>query len=152
MSYFNSIKVRLERDEKASHLQIVSTNFNSIKVRLELASDLFKPNFFTLFQFHKGKIRTLIIYRAIVRGSRFQFHKGTIRTSPPSSPLPTPSEFQFHKGTIRTYLLLLWCLHHPYFNSIKVRLEHIVFEAACDKLVNFNSIKVRLELSLPPKL
>ena len=56
MPYFNSIKVRLER------------NINQIT---ELSSQ---------FQFHKGAIRTEILDRQEVELPAFQFHKGAIRT------------------------------------------------------------------------
>ena len=56
MSYFNSIKVRLERN--VDYLpQNVSNNFNSIKVRLEHPY-LAMQNDGSIFQFHKGAIRT----------------------------------------------------------------------------------------------
>ena len=53
---FNSIKVRLELDGPFAH-ELDGVNFNSIKVRLELklADDWYIPS---LFQFHKGAIRT----------------------------------------------------------------------------------------------
>ena len=54
---FNSIKVRLERTQKAT-VEIQLTNFNSIKVRLELAV-LGNVGHVSTFQFHKGTIRTL---------------------------------------------------------------------------------------------
>ena len=39
--------------------------------------------------------------------------------------LPLFSIFQFHKGAIRTLSLLTLKLANCYFNSIKVRLEHL---------------------------
>ena len=77
----------------------------------------------SLFQFHKGTIKThaagIIFYRAL----GFQFHKGTIKTSEPTVAEPVEPSFQFHKGTIKTTLrrTLIICL--LYFNSIKVRLK-----------------------------
>ena len=55
-TYFNSIKVRLERAVAICQLAIY-LYFNSIKVRLEraLVAEYSKPN---KFQFHKGAIRT----------------------------------------------------------------------------------------------
>ena len=117
--------------------------FNSIKVRLE-RNVMGIDDAILLFQFHKGTIRTVVLLTHL----RFLLR------------------FQFHKGTIRTYLLRLWCLHYSYFNSIKVRLEHIscialevvtVFQfhkgtirtkILVSELLpfwDFNSIKVRLE-------
>ena len=76
----------------------------------------------TLFQFHKGTIRTLFTpgFRAFrmyfnsikvrlelipadgrIGSATFQFHKGTIRTHQSNLHAYT-NEFQFHKGTIRT--------------------------------------------------
>ena len=77
----------------------------------------------SIFQFHKGTIRTLRKVGAILANTRFQFHKGTIRTvlkgeqemdafnfnsikvrlEPFSFCFSSSSLlFQFHKGTIRT--------------------------------------------------
>ena len=53
---FNSIKVRLERLNDYITFSSL-TNFNSIKVRLEQLSRRF-PSRYTVFQFHKGAIRT----------------------------------------------------------------------------------------------
>ena len=55
-------------------------NFNSIKVQLELASRL-SLNSISLFQFHKGTIRTREYLITAIWVPSFQFHKGTIRTS-----------------------------------------------------------------------
>ena len=82
----------------------------------------------------------------LVRDTLFQFHKGTIRT-PKDEPQQTQESyfnsikvrlehyplmlqmmllvFQFHKGTIRTILMKNTSLLLLYFNSIKVRLELI---------------------------
>ena len=99
--YFNSIKVRLERQSKRSEKredqfqfhkgtirtrginpgELVDRDFNSIKVRLE-------PFFFSVL---------------CLKFSGFQFHKGTIRTGfKVNVENETISLFQFHKGTIRT--------------------------------------------------
>ena len=100
-----------------------STYFNSIKVRLEREHQP-SADFDALFQFHKGTIRTygknmykyfIANFNSIkVRLERrktntfrlpvlFQFHKGTIRTTYRDSCLPVVNiKFQFHKGTIRT--------------------------------------------------
>ena len=55
--YFNSIKVRLEPTDEIDDVLLL-LHFNSIKVRLELDSRLIFLCDFTLFQFHKGAIRT----------------------------------------------------------------------------------------------
>ena len=55
----------------------------------------------TVFQFHKGTIRTLIKVLIYAFGLIFQFHKGAIRTQIEQTNLD-------------------WL---PHFNSIKVRLE-----------------------------
>ena len=75
--------------------------FNSIKVRLKL-NRVLAHNYLTLFQFHKGTIKT-----QGGRGSgrslrRFQFHKGTIKTSMNVAHTDRITRFQFHKGTIKT--------------------------------------------------
>ena len=54
--YFNSIKVRLEPYLPVT-LPKILLYFNSIKVRLELFTKVVPP-LLTLFQFHKGTIRT----------------------------------------------------------------------------------------------
>ena len=76
--YFNSIKVRLEHDSVVS-LSNSNQDFNSIKVRLERHL-LWLINVITIFQFHKGTIRTRYALSARLLTSLFQFHKGTIRT------------------------------------------------------------------------
>ena len=60
--YFNSIKVQLERamrhrDDYSDH------DFNSIKVQLERKKNLL-ANIRTIFQFHKGTIRTSNFFRS----------------------------------------------------------------------------------------
>ena len=55
----------------------------------------------TIFQFHKGTIRTLIKSDNNCR-FEFQFHKGTIRTYKKNLLMKKLTLFQFHKGTIRT--------------------------------------------------
>ena len=79
----------------------------------------------TLFQFHKGTIKTTVLKQKLADSLQFQFHKGTIKTfpdaekafvdylnfnsikvrlkPPKSSYLGNESiSFQFHKGTIKT--------------------------------------------------
>ena len=75
-------------------------NFNSIKVRLELYPFFFLP------------------WKSV-----FQFHKGTIRTWSGTANDDKLLVFQFHKGTIRTETNQLYVANFMYFNSIKVRLE-----------------------------
>ena len=121
------------------------SSFNSTKVRLRrgfLTGRRTEPR----FQFHKGSIKTVLIYTACRDACQFQFHKGSIKTTRadggyrrtdsfnstkvrlrPSVIDPISSvidEFQFHKGSIKTFglfvivSLLLYC-----FNSTKVRLR-----------------------------
>ena len=128
MSYFNSIKVRLE------HLSDEEINpdfhyFNSIKVRLEL---ILHPNCISLqkFQFHKGTIRTCL---TVSRSPRtvcnfnsikvrleqdwfirflniFNFNSIKVRLEPIEAfTVSTNNAFQFHKGTIRTMMFAI-CL------------------------------------------
>ena len=77
----------------------------------------------SLFQFHKGTIRTsahVEVYVDVAHfnsikvrleplsassvsiSTPFQFHKGTIRTIPSAVVVSASPLFQFHKGTIRT--------------------------------------------------
>ena len=57
----------------------------------------------TLFQFHKGAIRTNNNFQGeLYQASPFQFHKGAIRTPLSTMQLWNLLEFQFHKGAIRT--------------------------------------------------
>ena len=122
-------------------------HFNSIKVRLE-RNQIFSSIFHPRFQFHKGAIRTHLLRSA----ARFRLHFNSIKVRLERFNIALEScqaLFQFHKGAIRT----CWGdvdkdeLFH--FNSIKVRLErHQQSEIAALKK-NFNSIKVRLE---PPLL
>ena len=55
-------------------------NFNSIKVQLELPAQRDIAQM-TIFQFHKGTIRTIGFQNRYLEYKTFQFHKGTIRTS-----------------------------------------------------------------------
>ena len=80
---------------------LLENNFNSIKVRLEQTSAhclVLIP----LFQFHKGTIRTIVLFVHLVNKRLFQFHKGTIRTYRSLYYQTYLPLFQFHKGTIRT--------------------------------------------------
>ena len=143
LTSFNSIKVRLELWRPLRPLLVLS-RFNSIKVRLELAID-FPRISSSMFQFHKGTIRTLFAVASwkVLCG----FNSIKVRLEPCCNPIVIDIndgfnsikvrlervnelrpcfgfEFQFHKGTIRTcfpssFSALLFC-----FNSIKVRLEH----------------------------
>ena len=56
----------------------------------------------TVFQFHKGTIRTGLSSGLQAGAARFQFHKGTIRTNAATLVTAAKLKFQFHKGTIRT--------------------------------------------------
>ena len=101
-------------------------NFNSIKVRLERCKNQTSVNL-SIFQFHKGAIRTFNLH--IFRDILLYFNSIKVRLERGSSCSCKRS------------------LSH--FNSIKVRLE-----LSWDTLLqlepsNFNSIKVRLELDLP---
>ena len=79
----------------------------------------------SLFQFHKGTIKTLLRcyfnfskeyfnsikvrlkqekLNGVLIGGGFQFHKGTIKTKVPPYCYNKPYIFQFHKGTIKTMI------------------------------------------------
>ena len=62
-----------------SRTEVTYPHFNSIKVRLERQEQTYCRQS-CLFQFHKGTIRTHHAVQAEY-GSIFQFHKGTIRTT-----------------------------------------------------------------------
>ena len=99
---FNSIKVRLKHNGDIYN-EMVDNYFNSIKVRLKhVGRDIVLER--KLFQFHKGTIKTMFLCKSRINSSTFQFHKGTIKTA--------------------FYCVKLCNLRH--FNSIKVRLKHIV--------------------------
>ena len=76
------------------------TYFNSIKVRLEL-SIVLKVIMYALFQFHKGAIRTIL--PVILRVVFWYFNSIKVRLEP-TSPFANEkvTTFQFHKGAIRT--------------------------------------------------
>ena len=97
---FNSIKVRLEPDQKRKGYAY-NRNFNSIKVRLERLQNSTTLSKY-LFQFHKGAIRTNTTTQRLKLYPPFQFHKGAIRTSHFIQELGMRKVFQFHKGAIRT--------------------------------------------------
>ena len=139
--------------------------FNSIKVRLKLKS----INTFLLqsiFQFHKGTIKTVETRLYIITFCLFQFHKGTIKTTLSFKRLCSRLLFQFHKGTIKTSLAEVRQSNISDFNSIKVRLKLATYTRSpfsnvfqfhkgtiktsfCiennSSVLNFNSIKVRLK-------
>ena len=144
--------------------------FNSIKVRLEhskTAGDILRN---TLFQFHKGTIRTDFPSKSYHSQFLFQFHKGTIRTMREVDQngmisyfnsikvrlelkdvvqrLLADSAFQFHKGTIRTYLPNLCNDEDSNFNSIKVRLElkDVVQRLLADSAFQFHKGTIRTYL------
>ena len=66
---------------------LLLVNFNSIKVRLEPNVYLHSLTEATVFQFHKGTIRTGDDNVLKVTDRTFQFHKGTIRTVREEIPL-----------------------------------------------------------------
>ena len=55
---FNSIKVRLRLNVVVLH-PLLLLHFNSIKVRLRRTKEELS-NFFSIFQFHKGTIKTVV--------------------------------------------------------------------------------------------
>ena len=98
-------------------------HFNSIKVQLELrlADDWYIPS---LFQFHKGTIRTIDERVAHDKLLNFNSIKVQLEPKPGREPL-AKIKFQFHKGTIRTYAKIIdKKKNDANFNSIKVQLEH----------------------------
>ena len=97
---FNSIKVRLKRNEQTTRLCLHS-HFNSIKVRLKHSSD--RNIHIGIEHFNSIKVRLKRNILSIVCHSDiFQFHKGTIKTSVQGTEPSLFLRFQFHKGTIKT--------------------------------------------------
>ena len=118
-------------------------NFNSIKVQLRHIFS-YLPWEISQFQFHKGTIKTSVIFTRD-KGSPyfnsikvqlrpaycakycckqlFQFHKGTIKTLRLTNHLWLLLLFQFHKGTIKTMVRLILLTLSMDFNSIKVQLR-----------------------------
>ena len=100
VTYFNSIKVRLElRLHQEKGLEWV--HFNSIKVRLELSSST-PVRADEVFQFHKGTIRTGTWTERWF--TFFNFNSIKVRLEQPLLAWGLRCvQFQFHKGTIRTF-------------------------------------------------
>ena len=145
--YFNSIKVQLERCPRTSSL-VPYPNFNSIKVQLEQAIEDYYIDF-SVFQFHKGTIRTWTLFHSLSLtlyfnsikvqlehvespivdvNHEFQFHKGTIRTNRIHGSNGGRYKFQFHKGTIRTVAVgnlkvksLLFQFHKGTIRTVKLK-------------------------------
>ena len=130
-------------------------------------------SYLTLFQFHKGTIRTCsqrclatkwCYFNSIkVRlelwgmwrvesGRQFQFHKGTIRTSIRRWPLSALPVFQFHKGTIRTGSRHRGLGNEPIFQFHKGTIRTTDAFFASTSSPDFNSIKVRLEQCTPQNI
>ena len=78
--YFNSIKVRLERVGNLVVSTTLFRDFNSIKVRLELKYALDEDYETNDFNSIKVRLELLLQVLSLALSSIFQFHKGTIRT------------------------------------------------------------------------
>ena len=101
--------------------RIMLPNFNSIKVRL-------KPNVETLkgcaslFQFHKGTIKTRTARDLSTCENNFNSIK--VRLKQEAQDLKVRFHiFQFHKGTIKTWKSKNITGFYLHFNSVKVRLK-----------------------------
>ena len=97
---FNSIKVQLEQSNKEA---IASCNsyFNSIKVQLEQQFvSYFSAK--SVFQFHKGTIRTFLFPSMWFTCIHFNSIKVQLELKFAQKQIHRPGKFQFHKGTIRT--------------------------------------------------
>ena len=99
ISYFNSIKVRLKHFI-SDYLPKVNFNFNSIKVRLKQHTCI-SPRHRTLFQFHKGTIKTNYEKNLSIRQTNFNSIKVRLKQGI-NNATQTFIAFQFHKGTIKT--------------------------------------------------
>ena len=121
VSYFNSIKVRLERIFWES-ISRSKSYFNSIKVRLEHEQGQ-RSGWRLVFQFHKGAIRTSFPPPKYRLPLNFNSIKVRLELTLCHLRLEL-QKFQFHKGAIRTLLISIPSVFLFHFNSIKVRLEH----------------------------
>ena len=83
----------------------------------------------SLFQFHKGTIKTCLIFHRWCRISNFNSIKVRLKHAFFNSYPDSFEIFQFHKGTIKTRFLhvLIWIVNN--FNSIKVRLKPVKSKA-----------------------
>ena len=122
--------------------------FNSIKVRLEHLAKM-KDSAFKEFQFHKGAIRTIFALVARFEKLAFQFHKGAIRTRRAYRYIELNAVFQFHKGAIRTLTnSAKRGEEFLNFNSIKVRLELTLVMAAMQLSSEFQFHKGAIRTSV----
>ena len=100
LSYFNSIKVRLEHyfNGVLPTPQLFQFHKGAIRTSIRLALQTLIPS----FQFHKGAIRTLNY--ASARAAYANFNSIKVRLEPYPLPLMQRYDFlfQFHKGAIRT--------------------------------------------------
>ena len=107
------------------------TYFNSIKVRLKHKFSE-RVSMFTLFQFHKGTIKTPVSRRFLVKSLHFNSIKVRLKL-PAQRNIAEMTIFQFHKGTIKTRMSIAqMSAQIAYFNSIKVRLK-LMFNDELDK-------------------
>ena len=79
----------------------------------------------SLFQFHKGTIKTLVAVFIDEEDLYFNSIKVQLRPIFFIFAYVSPTTFQFHKGTIKTKVSLQVCLTLFNFNSIKVQLRHL---------------------------
>ena len=104
---FNSIKVRL----KPRHHHITDISyfyFNSIKVRLK-PDIIWLRQFVSIFQFHKGTIKTLILNALSALIIDFNSIKVRLKLNINGN-VQYVLTFQFHKGTIKTFFSRV--VHH----------------------------------------
>ena len=77
ISYLNKDYQNLNHAQETT----TSIHFNSIKVQLKPSEFTSANGSPTIFQFHKGTIKTIRRFtRIFIAMSKFQFHKGTIKT------------------------------------------------------------------------
>ena len=101
LAHFNSIKVQLEPALQTSSFTTLR-NFNSIKVQLEPSAPSHQCPLSTVFQFHKGTIRTIKSLFVLKIFLDFNSIKVQLELLGELC-MPSYREFQFHKGTIRTF-------------------------------------------------
>ena len=118
---FNSIKVQLERNFLTHH-HLHQRNFNSIKVQLEHSPKPPNNKRHRYFNSIKVQLELSFFERQFYVDSLFQFHKGTIRTRSPSGLPLTITDFNSIKVQLE-HLRVSFVSAKLNFNSIKVQLE-----------------------------
>ena len=103
-------------------LAVLHLYFNSIKVQLKPHTHEFSGSA-SIFQFHKGTIKTVIGQKDNLKLLHFNSIKVQLKRKAQRWADCRLYEFQFHKGTIKTPVSEFGHSPYSYFNSIKVQLK-----------------------------